>query len=402
MRARIVADPWLTIIGIGEDGLAGLSEASRKALARAEIVFGGERHLKLADIGGRGRPWPIPFDVAPVLSCRGRPTVVLASGDPFWHGVGGSLAPHLGTGEWIAHPAPSTFSLAAARLGWRLEDATCLGLHAAPFERLVPQLARGARIICLVRDGTAAADLAAWLTARGWGSSRLWALSALGGPRERIAESRADRFGGDSVESPLAVALEAEGTAGLPRSSGLRDDLFVHDGQITKQPMRALALSALAPRPGETLWDIGAGSGSISVEWALAGGTAIAVEAREDRAANIRANAAAFGLSHRISVVAGSAPAAFSGLGKPAAVFIGGGLNAAMFDALWELLADRTRIVAHAVTLEAEALLSALQETHGGELMRIELARAAPLGRYRSWQAVRPVVQWSVVKGEGA
>ena len=130
-------DPWLTIIGIGEDGPAGLSKASRKALARAEVVFGGERHLKLAEMDDRGRPWPVPFDVAPVLSCRGRPTAVLASGDPFWHGVGGSLVPHLETGEWVAHAAPSTFSLAAARLGWRLEDVICLGLHAAPFERLV-------------------------------------------------------------------------------------------------------------------------------------------------------------------------------------------------------------------------------------------------------------------------
>src|SRR5215470_9373500 len=205
MRARIVADPWLTIIGIGEDGLAGLSEASRKALAKAEIVFGGERHFELADIGGRGRLWPVPFDVAPVLACRGRPTVVLASGDPFWHGAGASLAPHLEAGEWIAHPAVSTFSLAAARLGWRLEDVVCLGLHSAPFERLVPQLAQGARVVCLVRDGKAAAELAAWLTALGWSRTRLWTLSALGGPREHIAESQADRFDEASIESPLAV-----------------------------------------------------------------------------------------------------------------------------------------------------------------------------------------------------
>ena len=401
-----MADLWLTIIGIGEDGLAGLSEASRKALARAEVVFGGERHLKLADIGGRGRPWPVPFDVAPVLAGRGRPTVVLASGDPFWHGVGGSLAPHLADDEWIAHPAPSTFSLAAARLGWRLEDVICLGLHAAPLERLLPHLARGVRIICLVRDGKAVSELAGWLTARGFGASRLWILSALGGPRERVAEYRASDFAGEPAASPVAVALEAEGTAGLPRSSGLADDLFAHDGQITKRPIRALALSALAPRPGETLWDIGAGSGSISVEWALAGGMAIAVEAREDRAANIRANAAAFGLSHRVSVIVGSAPVALSGLGKPLAkpdaVFIGGGLDAAMFDALWPLLAHGTRIVAHAVTLETEALLSELHQRHGGELMRIELAHAAPLGRYRSWQAARPILQWSAVKGDGA
>jgi precorrin-6B C5,15-methyltransferase / cobalt-precorrin-6B C5,C15-methyltransferase len=398
MRARIVADPWLTIIGIGEDGLAGLSDASRKALREAEVVFGGERHLQLAEIGRRGRPWPVPFDVAPVLSCRGRPTAVLASGDPFWHGAGGSLASHLSASEWIAHPAPSTFSLAAARLGWRLEDVNCLGLHAAPFERLVPLLARDSRIICLVRDAQAAADLAAWLTARGWGASRLWTLSALGGPRERIAESRADGFAADSGASPLAIALQAEGAVGLPRSSGLADKLFVHDGQITKRPIRALALSALAPRPGETLWDIGAGSGSISIEWALAGGRAIAIEVREERAANIRANAAAFGLLHRVSIVAGCAPVALEGLEKPHAVFFGGGLDAALFEAVWLLLGEGTRVVAHAVTLETEALLSDLQHAHGGELMRIDLAHAAPLGRYRSWQAVRPVVQWSAVK----
>ncbi|MEZ0042898.1 precorrin-6y C5,15-methyltransferase (decarboxylating) CbiE subunit [Bradyrhizobium sp. USDA 327] len=164
-----MSDPWLTIIGIGEDGLAGLSEASRKALAEAETVFGGERHLALAEVGSRGRPWPVPFDAKIVLSCRGRPTAVLASGDPFWHGAGASLAETLGGDEWIAHPAPSTFSLAAARLGWRLESVTCLGLHAAPFERLMPHLAQGARIICLVRDAAAVGDLAKWLTQRGWG-----------------------------------------------------------------------------------------------------------------------------------------------------------------------------------------------------------------------------------------
>ena len=184
-----MSEPWLTIIGIGEDGLAGLSEASRNALAQAETVFGGERHLKLAGIGSRGKPWPVPFDGKCVLARRGRPTAVLASGDPFWHGVGSSLTSGLPAGEWIAHPAPSTFSLAAARLGWRLEQAACIGLHAAPFERLVPLLARGARIICLVRDGKAAADLAGWLTAQGWGASRCWMLSALGGPRERITET---------------------------------------------------------------------------------------------------------------------------------------------------------------------------------------------------------------------
>ncbi|WP_020508598.1 MULTISPECIES: bifunctional cobalt-precorrin-7 (C(5))-methyltransferase/cobalt-precorrin-6B (C(15))-methyltransferase [unclassified Bradyrhizobium] len=393
-----MADPWLTIIGIGEDGLAGLSEASRKALNEAETVFGGERHLALAGVGSRGRPWPVPFDADIVLSSRGRPTAVLASGDPFWHGAGAALAEKLQAGEWIAHSAPSTFSLAAARLGWRLESTVCLGLHAAPFERLVPHLVRGARIICLVRDGKAASDLAKWLSERGWGASAFWTLAALGGPRESIQEHRADGFAGDPAGNLVAVAVEARGTQGIPRSSGLSDDLFVHDGQITKRPVRALALSALAPRPGERLWDIGAGSGSISVEWALCGGTATAIEAREERAANIRSNAAAFGLSHRITVVKGRAPEAVAALEAPDAVFIGGGLDSAMFDAIWSRLAPGTRLVAHSVTLETEALLGDLHQRHGGELMRVDIAYAGPLGRYRSWETARPVVQWSTVR----
>lgn len=397
-----MSEPWLSIIGIGEDGLAGLSDASRKALAHAEAVFGGERHLGLADIGARGEAWPVPFDLAPVLARRGHPTVVLVSGNPFWHGAGTGLAAHLKREEWIAHPAPSTFSLAAARLGWALEQTICLGLHAAPFERSVPMLARGTRIICLVRDGKAGADLAAWLTARGWGASRLWALSSLGGPREQIVESQARDYIAEPGSSPLAMALQAEGMAGMPRCSGLADDLFVHDGQITKRPIRALALSALAPRPNELLWDIGAGSGSMSVEWALAGGTAIAVEERADRAANIRVNTTAFGLAHRIKVLVSHAPDSLGGLEQPDAVFLGGGLDATMFEAVWSRIPHRGRIVAHSVTLETEALLAELHGRHGGDLVRIEISHAAPLGRRRAWEAARPIVQWRAVKGEGA
>ncbi len=388
----------MTIIGIGEDGLAGLSDASRKALDNAETVFGGERHLALAGITDRGRAWPVPFDVDIVLGCRGRTTVVLASGDPFWHGAGGSLVEKLQAGEWVAHSAPSAFSLVAARLGWRLENVVCLGLHAAPFERLVPHLSRDARIICLVRDGKAAADLARWLTEHGWGASAMWTLSALGGPRESIAQHRADSYAGDSGDSLVAVALEVRGTQGLARSSGLPDALFMHDGQLTKRPVRALALSALAPRPGERLWDIGAGSGSISIEWALCGGTAVAVEVRGERATNIRSNAASFGLTHRITIVEGEVPGILPELAAPDAVFIGGGLDADMFDAIWSRIAPGTRLVAHAVTLETEALLSDLNQRHGGELMRVEIAQAEPLGRYRAWKAARPIVQWSVIR----
>jgi precorrin-6Y C5,15-methyltransferase (decarboxylating) len=390
--------PWLTIIGIGEDGLSGLSEASRKALEQAEIVFGGQRHLALAGIGERGRAWPTPFDACGVLACRGRTTVVLASGDPFWHGVGAILAEQLDKSEWVAHPAPSAFSLAAARLGWRLESVTCLGLHAAPFEGLIPHLAPDARIICLLRDGNAAKDLAAWLTMRGWGQSQLWTLVALGGTRESVTKGRADGYVADLSADLVTVALEAKGVGGLQRSSGLSDELFVHDGQLTKRPMRALALSALAAKPDERLWDIGAGSGSISIEWALHGGTAAAIEARSDRSANIARNAEAFGLAHRVTIIEGIAPSVLSGLETPHAVFIGGGLDSAMFDGVWPLIPAGTRLVAHAVTLETEALLSGLHHRHSGELMRIEISHAGKLGRYRAFEPARPVVQWSVVK----
>lgn len=361
-------------------------------------MFGGERHIALAGVTGRGRPWPVPFEAEIVLSCRGRPTVVLASGDPFWYGAGSILAEKLDAREWIAHPAPSTFSLAAARLGWRLEAVACLGLHAAPFECLVQHLVPGARIICLVRDGRAAGELAKWLSERGWGASAFWTLAALGGPHESVREYRAESYTRAAAGKLIAVALEASGAEGLSRSSGLPDVLFAHDGQITKRPVRALALSALGPCPGRRLWDIGAGSGSISVEWALCGGTATAVEVREDRAANIRGNAEAFGLGHKITVITGTAPEALAVLEAPDAVFIGGGFDGAMFDAVWSRLSPGTRLVAHAVTLETEALLGELHQRHGGELMRVEIAYAGSLGRYRSWEPARPVVQWSTAR----
>jgi precorrin-6Y C5,15-methyltransferase (decarboxylating) len=395
---RSAADPWLAIIGIGEDGLTGLSQSSRDALAKAEIVFGGPRHLRLAEIDARGRPWLVPFSVDPVLECRGRKVAVLASGDPFWHGAGGSLAAHLAPGEWIAFPAASTFSLAAARLGWRLEEVACLGLHAAPFETLLPHLAPTRRTICLLRDGNAAGVLAAGLTKQGFGASSLCVMESLGGASERIRTTLAEGFDLTDVAAPVAVAISAAGAAGLPRTSGLPDEAFVHDGQITKRPMRALTLSALAPRPGEILWDIGAGSGSISVEWCLAGGSAFAIEAQSDRAANIRTNAAAFGVANSLTAVEGTAPEALAKLPVPNAVFVGGGNQQSLFDTLWAMIPAGTRLVANAVTLETEALLLSEQSKHGGELLRIELAHAAPLGSMRGWVPSRPLVQWSVVK----
>jgi precorrin-6Y C5,15-methyltransferase (decarboxylating) len=393
---RIVADPWLFLIGLGEDGPAGLSPASRDALERAEVVFGGARHLALAGVAGR--PWGVPFDLAPVLAERGRRVAVLVSGDPFWFGAGGGLAAHLAPGEWVAHPAPSTFSLAAARLGWRLEDTLCLGLHAAPLERLRPVVARGVRAVCLLRDGAAAGELAAYLTGIGFGGSALVVMEALGGPRERRRETTAQAFDLPDVAAPVAVAIRAEGQ-GQSRASGLPDDLFDHDGQITKRPVRALTLSSLAPRPGEVLWDIGAGSGSVGIEWLLAGGAAChAVEADAARADRARGNAARFGLGHRHHVHRQRAPEGLEALPAPDAVFLGGGASEALLARLWNLMPPGARLVANGVTLESEALLAGWSARHGGDLLRIALSEAGPLGARRGWRAALPVTQWSVTR----
>jgi len=389
--------PWLSIIGLGEDGPGGLPDASRAALAAAEVVFGAPRHLALAGAGARGRPWPVPFDVAPVLALRGRAVAVLASGDPFWFGAGGSLVPHLSPDEWRAHPAPSTFAWAAARLGWPLEGVACHGLHAAPFARLTGDLHDGARLICLLRDGAAPLALAHWLTAQGFGASTLHVLESLGGPQERVRAATAAGFALTDVAAPVAVAIAARGQ-GQPTGFGLPDDAFAHDGQITKRPIRAITLSTLAPRPHQRLWDLGAGSGSISVEWCLAGGFASAVEVKPSRAETIRANAARFGVEHRLQVVTGAALAHLQALPPPQAVFVGGGGDGALHAALWPVLPVGTRLVANAVTLDSEALLVALHAARGGSLMRIDVAVAEPLGRMRGWQAARPVVQWSVVR----
>ena len=394
-----MTDPWLTLVGLNEDGLQGLNAAARRALDAAQVVFGGPRHLALAQVGDRGRPWPVPFDVAPVLALRGQRVVVLASGDPFWFGAGGSLAAHLAPHEWRCHAQPSTFSLVAARLGWPLEAVDCLGLHASPLQQLLPRLAPGRRCIVLLRDGAAVGQLAQWLVHEGWGDSSLWVMEAVGGLRERCrmltARDAAAALADEPAQAPVAVALQAHGNVGMAQVPGLADDFYAHDGQITKAPARALTLAALAPRRGERLWDIGSGSGSIAVEWCLAGGFAHCVEQHAARVDNIRRNAERVGLQATLQVVHGLAPAALQGLPPPQAVFVGGGFDAALCTELQALMPAGCRLVVNAVTLETQALLVQLHGAHGGQLLRLELSSAQPLGRMHSWQAARPLVQWS-------
>jgi precorrin-6Y C5,15-methyltransferase (decarboxylating) len=403
--------PWLSIVGIGEDGIEGLNATARELIQSAAVVFGGARHLSLAAslIRGTARPWATPFDgtVAEVLTHRGRAVCVLASGDPFFHGVGSVLSRHVSRQETLAVPAPSAFSMAASRLLWPLPQTVLLSLCGRPLDLIRPHLHPGARILALTSDQHAPAQLARLLCDIGFGQSLLTVLESLAGPHERIRASRADCFGLERIDSLNTVAIEVAAGPGariLPRTAGLRDDLFEHDGQITKREIRALTLSALAPRRGELLWDVGAGSGSVAIEWMLADVSlnAIAIERRADRAARIRRNAAACGVPH-LQLIEAAAPDAFEGLTPPDAVFIGGGATVpGVLDASREVLRPMGRLVVNAVTLETESALLKHQSQWGGSLTRIEISRAGPVGgenaRMTGWHPARPIVQWTWVK----
>jgi precorrin-6B C5,15-methyltransferase / cobalt-precorrin-6B C5,C15-methyltransferase len=398
---------WLSIVGVGEDGTDGLALAARDLVAGAEFVFGGKRHLALVGslVRGAARPWPTPFEqgIDGILSLRGRQICVLASGDPFHYGVGSVLARHVDPQEMVTVPAPSAFSLAAARLGWAIPETVLLSLHARALDLLRPHLHPGARVLALTSDGGGPAAIAQLLTETGFGCSRLTMLEALGGRRERVRTTTAKVFALGEVDPLNTTAIEVEAEPGariLARAAGLSDALFEHDGQITKREVRALTLSALAPRRGERLWDVGAGAGSVAIEWMLADPTlrATAIEARADRVARIARNAAALGVPG-LEVVHSLAPAAFGELAPPDAIFIGGGASEpGVLDRSIAALQPGGRLVVNAVTLTTESLLIARHAALGGELVRVALARAEPVGGNTGWRAAMPVTQWTWVK----
>ncbi len=409
-RPLVSAAPWLSIVGIGEDGLAGLGDEAKAAIGRAEIVFGGARHLELADaaITGQRHIWLSPFErsVAAVLAARGRPVVVLASGDPFFYGVGVTLSRRIARAEMQVFPAPSAFSLAASRMGWALQDTVCVSLHGRPLDLIRPHLHPDSRILALTSDSDGPAALAALLSESGFGGSALTVLEALGGARERVSSHQAQSFALADADmlNVCAVEVSADSAARiLAFTPGLDDALFEHDGQITKREVRALTLSALAPRRGELLWDVGGGSGSIGIEWMLADPSlrAIAIEGHAERAARIRRNAQAFGVPGLV-VVEGMAPDALEGLAAPDAIFIGGGgSEAGVMEAALAGLKPGGRLVANAVTTEMEAVLLAHHARLGGSLIRIDIARASPVGQMTGWRPAMPVTQWSWVKPAG-
>lgn len=398
---------WLAILGIGEDGVEGLHDAARGLISGAALVVGGARHLALAGslLRGDSLAWPSPLNDAfpAILARRGQPVAVLASGDPYCYGIGSALGRLVPMEETLCIPAPSAFSLACARLGWALQDTVTLSFCGRQLETILPRLQPRARILALSADGTTPDAVAALMRANGFGMSTLYILEALGGPRERIRKTTAsDELPRDIDRlNLLAIEVAADPDARIiPLARGLPDELFEHDGQITKREIRAMTLSALAPRAGELLWDIGCGSGSVAIEWLLCDRTnqAIGIEARADRASRTARNALALGVPD-LKIIQDDAPAALAGLATPNAVFIGGGAqDPRVADAAWAALRPGGRIVVNAVTIETEALLFAAQQQRGGTLTRLSVDRLVSIGDMRGFCPARTVTQWAASK----
>ena len=404
--SNVPTRPWLSIIGIGDDGLEGLSPKARARLDAAEVLVGGDRHLAMLPGDGRHHiAWSGPMRLAfeDIAALAPRAVAVLASGDPLWFGVGNALARRFSPDEIEVFPTPSAFSLAAARLLWPLGDVVRLSLHGRAQSPLETHISPRNRILILARDGTTPGQVAARLRARGFGPSTVAVLEHMGGATERIRTTTADDYGLDDVTDLNVVAVECRaGPGAVLRSNvpGLADDAFEHDGQITRCEVRAATGARLMPMPEHTLWDIGAGSGSISIEWLRAAprARAFAIEAHGDRAKTIECNAELLGVP-QLRVVGGAAPEALAALPDPDAVFIGGGLaadGAGLIDTVLARLRPGGRLVANAVTLGSEAALIAAQARHGGALTRLAIARAEPLGRHLGWRALMPVTQWAL------
>ncbi|MFF5568303.1 precorrin-6Y C5,15-methyltransferase (decarboxylating) subunit CbiT [Streptomyces sp. NPDC012623] len=435
--------PPVTVVGIGADGWSGLATPAREALRSAEVVIGGPRQLALlpAECGGERVAWPSPLRPAVpglLAAHAGRRIAVLASGDPMFYGIGRALAEVLGTGAAGTEsvgcgqagsgavgsgaagsgeagsavvgggalrvlPHPSSVSYACARLGWPVEDTEVVTLVGRPTETLAAALHDGRRVLVLSAGAGTPAEVARLLRERGYGPSRLRVLEQLGADRERCVEGRAEEWAepaGDPLNIVALDCLRAPGARRLGAVPGLPDDAYEHDGQLTKRHVRAATLGALAPAPGELLWDVGGGSGSIAVEWLRTHRSCRAVSVERDpaRAERIGRNARALGVPG-LRVVTGSAPAALAELPVPDAVFIGGGLTVpGLLDACWEALPASGRLVANTVTLESEALLAEWYRRFGGDLVRLAVAHAVPVGGFTGWRQAMPVTQWAVTK----
>lgn len=398
---------WLSIIGIGEDGAAGLTPAAQALIAQAALVVGGQRHLDL--LGGLAKgervAWPSPMhDAFPaILARRGEPVAVVASGDPFFYGVGSLLTGLVPADEIVCLPGISAFSLAAARFGWALQDCALVTLHGRALERVLPALQPNSLVLALSWDGTTPAKLVELLVRHGFGDTRMIVCEAMGGPNERLRSTRAKDFDFDDVVPLNLIALEipaCPGARAIPLTPGLPDDWFETDGQLTKREVRAVTLAALEPHRGGLLWDIGAGSGSVGIEWMLChpANRTIAIERDAARAGRIARNAASLGVPD-LRIVEGAAPAALEDLPAPDAVFIGGGsTKAGVIDAALAALPSGGRLVVNGVTIETQAELASRFKALGGDLRTIQISHADPVGGFHGMRPALPVTQWAVTK----
>ncbi|MFJ4883452.1 precorrin-6y C5,15-methyltransferase (decarboxylating) subunit CbiE [Streptomyces sp. NPDC088731] len=398
----------MTVVGIGADGWAGLPDAGRAALADAQVLIGGARQLALLPPSCRGQrvPWPSPLRPAVpglLAAHAGSRIAVLASGDPMFYGIGRALTEVLGPDGLRILPHPSSVSYACARIGWPVEDTETVTLVGRPAARLAAALHDGRRVLVLSADADTPAVVAGLLRGRGFGPSRLRVLEQLGGAEETCLEGTADHWPHPPGDPLNIIAVECRRAPGAPRLGavpGLPDEAYEHDGQLTKRHIRAATLGVLAPAPGELLWDIGGGSGSIAIEWMRSHPSCRAVTVERDpaRAARIVRNADRLGVP-ALRVVTGRAPGDLAGLPAPDAVFIGGGLTApGLLGACWDALGPGGRLVANTVTLESEALLAEAHRRHGGDLVRLAVAHAVPVGGFTGWRQAMPVTQWSVRK----
>ena len=399
-----MAEPWLHIVGIGEDGMDGLVSATRAVVEAAEIIIGGERHHTLTqEITAERLAWPHPFDalISTIEELRGKRVVILATGDPLWFSIGARIGRAIDPQEIVYHPQLSAFQLAAARMGWSLPDVETLTVHGRPVEQMIAFIQPDAQLLVLTTGAETPSQIAEFLSARGFGKSKMTVLAAMGGKDEARFEGLAESWDhAVPAFNTLAVhCVAAPDAALLPRVPGLADDLFQSDGTMTKQEVRAATVAKLMPMRGALLWDIGCGCGSVAIEWMRAAryARAIGIEPRADRRAMAAANALALGVP-KLELVEGSVPEALDGLTAPDAIFIGGGLSRETFDAAWQALRPLGRLVANAVTLESEAELIALHKLHGGDLVKLSIHRAEPVGRLTGWRPLMPVTQWSLVK----
>jgi precorrin-6Y C5,15-methyltransferase (decarboxylating) len=395
---------WLHVVGIGEDGVAGLSPPARAVLEAAEVIVGGDRHPVLAAASGARRlPWPERFDdlISMLRGYRGRRVAVVVTGDPLWYSIGARIGRAIPPAEIVYHPQLSAFQLAAARMGWSLADVETLTVHGRPVEQMIAFIQPEARLLILSTGTDTPLRIARFLAERGFGDSRMTALVAMGGPEEARIEGIARDW---TAEVPafntLAVECIAAPDAALqPRVPGLDDALFRHDGTITRREVRAATLAKLMPMRGALLWDVGTGCGAVAIEWMRSAryARAIGIEPRADRRLIAAANALALG-TPRLELVEGAAPEAFAGLPAPDAICLGGGLSEAVVEAAWAALRPLGRLVANALTAEQAAVARQLAAARGGELVRLEVARSVPGPGGPRWQAQAPVVQWSIVK----